>query len=193
MCARPRRGPGQSRRVGLRADGCPACHSRQPWLTGLVLLDRVRGSANPCRWPRCTEPSCGRRRAPPTREWGWSGPCRSPRRSSCRPPAVQVPEHIVQRTVLDQHHHDVIKSVGPIRCGHQPCLLGYHGHPVFLATVTGSRLVRAAAETRGASPRRACPVTHRQARWADASKTSFDRTWRRLHARPCRPRDVATG
>src|SRR5262249_11437537 len=32
------------------------------------------------------EPPCGRRRAPPTREWGWSGPCRSPRRSSCRPP-----------------------------------------------------------------------------------------------------------
>src|SRR5262249_6613369 len=51
-----------------------------------VLLTRVRVSANPCPWRRCTGPPCGRRRAPPTREWGWSGPCRSPRRSSCRPP-----------------------------------------------------------------------------------------------------------
>jgi hypothetical protein len=39
------------------------------------------------------------------------------------PRAVQVPEHVVQGTVLEQRHHDVIQRAGPIRCGHQPSSL----------------------------------------------------------------------
>jgi hypothetical protein len=34
-----------------------------------------------------------------------------------------VPEHIIQRTVLEQRHHDVIQGAGPIQCGHQSSLL----------------------------------------------------------------------
>ena len=44
------------------------------------------------------------------------------------PSAVQVPLHIVQGTVLEQDHHDVIKRMGPIR--HQPSLLTHRPRPV---------------------------------------------------------------
>ncbi len=75
-----------------------------------VLLTRVRVGGVQVGGSRCTWPSCGPRRAPPTRGSGWPGPCRRPVEVLAVPRAVQVPEHIVQGTVLKQHHHDVIRA-----------------------------------------------------------------------------------